>query len=192
MRIEVGFRREDDDQGGHWLAWADELHIDIRFAGGLRHECFVTNQSQDLRNALWPVIEAAVRRAEPSDVDQLRRRNAELEQRAVEQDAVIARDTELIRTWADRAKAAEQALAEIEHRTLVTSPPGTTIWRWRCTCGTDGVGFETDDQANADALKHVTGHHDAGTTYTVDPYIDPRRCICDQPARVELPCPVHP
>lgn len=75
MRIELTIAPGDD---GGWSAWADEVH------GDGRHECFITNFGTDLRATLWPVHEAMVRRAEQADIDLLRNRNAELEQRLAE------------------------------------------------------------------------------------------------------------
>lgn len=114
VRYEIGVSRHANDQGGTWMAWADQLHIDPNHPDGWRHECFVTNPSADLRAALWPVIEATVRRAEAGEIDELRRRNAELEQYIAEDAEASAIAARNCIDLAAHATQLEQRIAELQ------------------------------------------------------------------------------
>jgi hypothetical protein len=69
--------------GRGWSAWVDEVHADDR------RTCHTVVHRGDLRAALTECIEVVVRVGEGREIDELRRRNAELEVRLAEAETFV-------------------------------------------------------------------------------------------------------
>lgn len=78
MRIHLEVTDQGVGEAGGWQAWVDVVHEDDR------RECIWSRGGTKLRPLMHLGIEELIRRADADEIDQLRRRNAELEVRIAE------------------------------------------------------------------------------------------------------------
>lgn len=78
VRYDLHAQFVDEDQGGHWECWGYAMSGPGNAACRAIPGTSVTHMN--LRTAAAEALECLIRHAEPSDLDRLRRRNAELEQ----------------------------------------------------------------------------------------------------------------
>jgi hypothetical protein len=159
VKFQVIVQRVDDDQGGYWEAWAHRMNA----AGGIvEHVPGATSSGCDLRDATHECFEAVIRYGEQSDIDRLRRRNAELEQLVAEWGTAA---------WGDPDSTPKRyhlephiyidglcACGAIESK--LHTPPAAGGWQWRCSCGSTGSRTWPDEKgARAAGYGHSRHPH---------------------------------